>query len=60
MGKEPLGDYFQSHVVILVKYLNILREKTMDKVIQRKLKKERKERKDKWAKRVVELGEYNK
>jgi hypothetical protein len=33
--------------VILVKYLNILREKTMDKVIQRKLKKERKERKDK-------------
>ncbi len=47
MGKEPLGDYFQSHVVILVKYLNILREKTMDKVIQRKLKKERKERKDK-------------
>jgi hypothetical protein len=32
-GKEPLDDYFQSHVVTSIKYLNILRKKTMDKVV---------------------------
>jgi hypothetical protein len=31
-GKEPLVDYFQSHVVIFVEYSNILGKKTMDKV----------------------------
>jgi hypothetical protein len=30
-GKEPLVDYFQSHVVTFVKYLNILKRKAMDK-----------------------------
>jgi hypothetical protein len=31
-GKEPLVDFFQSHVVISIEYSNILRRKAMDKV----------------------------
>jgi hypothetical protein len=44
-GKGPLVDYFSSHVVTFVEYLNILREKTMDKVIvEQKIKEKRKKR----------------
>ncbi len=32
-GKKPLVDYSQSHVVTSTKYLNVLRKKSMDKVV---------------------------
>ncbi len=32
-GKELLVDYSKSHVVIYFEYLNILRKKTMDKIV---------------------------
>jgi hypothetical protein len=37
-GKEPLVDYSQSHVVINFGYLNILRRKTMEKVVVEEIK----------------------
>jgi len=36
-GEEPLVDYSKSHVVISAKYLNILRKKTMDKVVAKEI-----------------------
>ncbi len=41
-GKETLDDYFQSHVVISIKYLNILRKKTMDKVVSEEIREGKK------------------
>jgi len=46
-GKEPLIDCFQMHVVISSKYLNILRRKTMKKIVAKEIKaKKRKEKED--------------
>jgi hypothetical protein len=49
-GKEPLVDYFQSHV-IFVEYSNILRRKAMDKVAVEETRGFRKKKKkgiNKW------------
>jgi hypothetical protein len=46
-GKEPLVDYFQSHVVTSYQYLDIMQKKAMDKTIMKKIKKENKRRKRK-------------
>jgi len=55
--KEPLVDYSQSHVVINFGYLNILRRKTMEKVVVEEIKegkwKEKEEKRVKW---VIKLG----
>ncbi len=37
-GKKPLINYFQSHIVINFEYLDILRRKTMEKVITKEIK----------------------
>jgi hypothetical protein len=46
--KEPLIDYSQSHVMITIEYLNILKQKTLNKAIAKEIgegkKKERKEK----------------
>jgi hypothetical protein len=47
-GKKPLIDYFQSHVVTSFEYPNILRTKTMEKVVVEEIKVgKRKEKEDK-------------
>jgi hypothetical protein len=37
MGKEPLIDYSQSHVVTSIEYLNIIKKKIMDKPIAKEI-----------------------
>jgi hypothetical protein len=51
-GKEPSIDYSQSHVVNNSEYLDILRNKTMKKKVQRK-SKQAKER----IRKIVKLNE---
>jgi hypothetical protein len=41
-GKEPLIDYFQSHVMITIEYLNILKGKTLNKPIVKKIREGKK------------------
>ncbi len=49
--KEPLIDYSQSHVMITIEYLNILKQKTLNKAIAKEIGEgKKKERKEKWAK----------
>ncbi len=56
-GKDPLIDYFKSHVVTSFEYLDILRKKTMEKVDIEEIKiGKKKDKEDKKAKQVVELG----
>jgi hypothetical protein len=43
-GKEPLIDYFQSHVMITIEYLNILKGKTLNKPIVKKIREGKKKR----------------
>jgi hypothetical protein len=48
--KKPLIDYFQSHVVTSFEYLDILRKKTIEKVVVKEIKANK--RKDKKIKQV--------
>ncbi len=41
MRKKSLVDYFQSQVMIYIKYLTIQREKNMNKVIAKEIKRVR-------------------
>jgi hypothetical protein len=45
-GKEPLIDYFQSHVVTSFTYLNILRRKTMEKAAVKEIRARKKKYKE--------------
>jgi len=40
-GKEPLIDYSQSHVVFSFEYLDIIKKKTMEKVIAKEIKEDK-------------------
>jgi hypothetical protein len=44
-GKEPLIDYFQSHVMITIEYLNILKGETLNKTIAKEIGKGKKKQK---------------
>ncbi len=44
-GKEPLNNYSQSHVVTSFEYLDILRRKTMEKIVAKEIKTKRRRRK---------------
>jgi hypothetical protein len=37
-GKETLINYSQSHVVAFAKYLDVSKEKTMDKIVTKEIK----------------------
>jgi len=53
-GKKSLIDYSQSHFVINFEYLNILRRKTMEKVLVEEIRTcKRKEKEDK---RTTKMG----
>jgi hypothetical protein len=41
-GREPLIDYSQSHVVTSKKYLRIMRQKEMDREVEKKIQESRK------------------
>ncbi len=61
MRKKPLVDYSQSQVMIYIKYLNIQREKIMNKVTAKEIKEGRqKEKEVKWLKKRNKFGNYNK
>ncbi len=45
-GKEPLIDYSQSHFITSITYLNILREKIIDKVGIKETRQERRKEKE--------------
>jgi hypothetical protein len=50
-GRKPLVDYSQIHVVILEKYLRIMRQKAMDKEVAKQIRKnKRKKRQEKTRK----------
>jgi hypothetical protein len=52
-GKEPLANYYKSHVVTFDQYINI---KAMDKAIVKKIKEvKQKERKEKRSRKVIEM-----
>ncbi len=51
-GKEPLVDYFQSHVITYDQYFDVMWKKAMDNAITKEIKKHRrKEREEKRLKR---------
>jgi hypothetical protein len=52
-GREPLMDYFQSHVVTLEEYLRIMQQKAMDKEVVKQIRKSR--RKEKKVKKVLTM-----
>jgi len=53
-GKEPLVDYFRSHVVTSIEYLGILQKKTIDKTTTKEHNKAiRKEREENKAKKPI-------
>jgi hypothetical protein len=53
-GKKSLIDYSQSHFVINFEYLNILRRKTMEKVLVEEIRTCK--RKEKQDKRATKMG----
>jgi len=56
-GKEPLIDYFQSHFAISFEYLDILRRKTMEKVVAEEVRVGKiKDKEDRQVKRVAKLS----
>jgi hypothetical protein len=56
-GKEPLIVYFQSHVVTSFEYLDILRRKTMEKVVAEEIRVGKtKDKEDRQVKGVAKLG----
>jgi hypothetical protein len=60
-GKEPLINYSQSHVVTSFEYLDIIRTKTMEKIVVEEIKtNKRKEKENRQAKQTIELGSTTK
>jgi hypothetical protein len=57
-GKKPLIDYFQSHVMITIEYLNILKGKTLNKPIVEKIGEGKRKRKK--EKKIFFFGDYSK
>jgi uncharacterized protein YdbL (DUF1318 family) len=43
-GKEPLVDYFQSHVVTSKEYLRIMQQKAMDREVVKQIQKNKRKK----------------